>query len=160
VRNAFNSPFWPFVLASTSVGQEGSYFPLVEPFGSALELAIEPVDFETARRPRQPVSADTRFARTSHRRIANMHSQPRAQGNTVGRTLLMLRFDRPILGELSPWWIYPGDARVERLVVHFPLSREDAQVRTAPGFADALSNDAWPAPAGGHDGVASATRCF
>ena len=35
--------------------------------------------------------------------------------------------DHPELRNFSPWWIYPGDARVERLVVHFPLSREDAQ---------------------------------
>lgn len=35
--------------------------------------------------------------------------------------------DRADLGEFAPWWLYPGDARVERLLVHFPLSREDAQ---------------------------------
>ena len=35
--------------------------------------------------------------------------------------------DHPDLGDFSPWWIYPGDAQVERLVVHYPLSREDAQ---------------------------------
>ncbi len=35
--------------------------------------------------------------------------------------------DRAELGEFSPWWIYPGKARVERLVVHLPLSRADAQ---------------------------------
>lgn len=27
VRRAFNSPFWPLVLASTSAGQEGIDFP-------------------------------------------------------------------------------------------------------------------------------------
>ena len=36
VRAAFNSPFWPFVLATTSVGQEGS-ISLVVPLGRPLE---------------------------------------------------------------------------------------------------------------------------
>jgi hypothetical protein len=35
--------------------------------------------------------------------------------------------DRAELGEFSPWRISPGGARVERLIVHFPPSRKDAQ---------------------------------
>jgi hypothetical protein len=41
VRTAFNSPFWPFVLATTSVGQEGLDFPPVLPRRRPLESAGE-----------------------------------------------------------------------------------------------------------------------
>ena len=46
VRTAFNSPFWPFVLASTSVGQEGLDF---HPYCHAVvhwNLPSNPVDLE------------------------------------------------------------------------------------------------------------------
>ncbi|MEE9912025.1 MAG: hypothetical protein K4571_09915 [Deltaproteobacteria bacterium] len=46
VRQAFNSPFWPFVLASTSVGQEGLDF---HPYCHAIihwNLPSNPVDLE------------------------------------------------------------------------------------------------------------------
>lgn len=44
--------------------------------------------------------------------------------------------DHAELGEFAPWWIYPGDARVERLIVHFPLSREHQQYQ---GLRDSLT---------------------
>ena len=41
VREAFNSPFWPFALATTSVGQEGldfhHYCHAIVPLGSPVE---------------------------------------------------------------------------------------------------------------------------
>ncbi len=46
VRKAFNSPFWPFVLATTSVGQEGLDF---HPYCHAVvhwNLPTNPVDLE------------------------------------------------------------------------------------------------------------------
>src|SRR5207249_4343036 len=46
VRDAFNSPFWPFVLATTSVGQEGLDF---HPYCHAVvhwNLPANPVDLE------------------------------------------------------------------------------------------------------------------
>src|SRR6185503_7930880 len=46
VRHAFNSPFWPFVLATTSVGQEGLDF---HPYCHAVvhwNLPSNPVDLE------------------------------------------------------------------------------------------------------------------
>ena len=42
VQAAFNSPFWPMVLASTSIGQEGIDFALVVPFPCPLEPARQP----------------------------------------------------------------------------------------------------------------------
>ena len=46
VRGAFNSPFWPFVLASTSVGQEGLDFHLYSHAVVHWNLPSNPVDLE------------------------------------------------------------------------------------------------------------------
>ena len=46
VRAAFNSPFWPFVLASTSVGQEGLDFHLYSHAVVHWNLPANPVDLE------------------------------------------------------------------------------------------------------------------
>ena len=46
VRQAFNSPFWPFVLASTSVGQEGMDFHWWCHAVFHWNTPANPVDFE------------------------------------------------------------------------------------------------------------------
>src|SRR5262249_53925200 len=46
VREAFNSPFWPFVLATTSVGQEGLDFHLYCRDVLHWNLPSNPVDLE------------------------------------------------------------------------------------------------------------------
>src|SRR5256885_17202199 len=46
VRTAFNSPFWPFVLATTSVGQEGLDFHLYCHAVVHRNLPANPVDLE------------------------------------------------------------------------------------------------------------------
>ena len=126
VRNAFNSPFWPFVLASTSVGQEGIDFHWWSHSVVHWNLPSNPVDFE------QREGRVNRFGGHAVRKnVASVHRQSAlsAAGATTHpwQRAFEAAVDRPELGEFSPWWIYPGDARVERLIVHFPLSREDAQ---------------------------------
>lgn len=126
VRNAFNSPFWPFVLASTSVGQEGIDFHWWSHSVVHWNLPSNPVDFE------QREGRVNRFGGHAVRKnVASAHRQDALAAAGSGKHPWQNAFDaaidRPDLGEFSPWWIYPGDARVERLVVHFPLSREDAQ---------------------------------
>src|SRR5690606_1012387 len=46
VRDAFNSPFWPFVLATTSVGQEGLDFHFYCHAVVHWDLPANPVDLE------------------------------------------------------------------------------------------------------------------
>lgn len=126
VRNAFNSPFWPFVLASTSVGQEGIDFHWWSHSVVHWNLPSNPVDFE------QREGRVNRFGGHAVRKnIASAHGRAALVTARAGKHPWQCAFDaatdRPELGEFSPWWIYPGDARVERLIVHFPLSREDAQ---------------------------------
>jgi len=126
VRNAFNSPFWPFVLASTSVGQEGIDFHWWSHSVAHWNLPSNPVDFE------QREGRVNRFGGHAVRKnVDSAHGGEALASAKSGANPWEYAFnaasDHPELGEFSPWWIYPGDARVERLVVHFPLSREDAQ---------------------------------
>jgi hypothetical protein len=126
VRNAFNSPFWPFVLASTSVGQEGIDFHWWSHSVVHWNLPSNPVDFE------QREGRVNRFAGHAVRKnVAAKHRRHGLLSARSGRNPWEGTFEAAVdhseLGEFSPWWIYPGDARVERLIVHFPLSREEAQ---------------------------------
>jgi hypothetical protein len=126
VRNAFNSPFWPFVLASTSVGQEGIDFHWWSHSVVHWNLPSNPVDFE------QREGRVNRFGGHAVRKnVAATHRHRAIAAAKSGRNPWEAAFDaagdHPELGEFSPWWIYPGDARVERLIVNFPLSRDESQ---------------------------------
>ncbi len=125
VRGAFNSPFWPFVLVTTSVGQEGLDF---HPYCHAVvhwNLPCNPVDLE--------------------QREGRVH---RYKGHAVRKNLALLfgssvlslqntdpwealfDFGKQIRGEnisdLVPFWILPveGGAKIERHVPALPMSRE------------------------------------
>ena len=63
VRSAFNSPFWPFILASTSLGQEGLDFHLYC-HAVVLELAGEPGRSRAAEKGESIDSRDTRYEKT------------------------------------------------------------------------------------------------
>jgi hypothetical protein len=125
VRESFNSPFWPFVLVTTSVGQEGLDF---HPYCHAVvhwNLPYNPVDLE--------------------QREGRVH---RYKGHAVRKNLALL-FGLSVRGEgirdpweylfkmgvqnrgehtsdLVPYWVFPveGGARIERHVLALPLSRE------------------------------------
>lgn len=125
VRQAFNSPFWPFVLSSTSVGQEGLDF---HPYSHAIvhwNLPSNPVDLE--------------------QREGRVH---RFKGHAVRRNIALAYGDRPevtraddpwaVMFDLAladrtdgqsmihPYWIYPTSDgyQIERYVPALPLSRE------------------------------------
>lgn len=134
VRGAFNSPFWPFVLASTSVGQEGLDF---HPYCHAVvhwNLPHNPVDME------QREGRVHRFKNHAVRKnLARRYGLAAVVGErdpwehlfTLGQR------DRPAgSSDLVPFWVYParGDqaatdgistiAKIERHVPSLPLSRE------------------------------------
>jgi hypothetical protein len=125
VRNAFNSPFAPFVLASTSVGQEGIDFHWWSHSVVHWNLPSNPVDFE------QREGRVNRFA--GHAVRKNLAAElGEAVLNDGGQNVWAEMFARaagahPELGEFAPWWIYPGPARIERVLVAFPLSRDRAR---------------------------------
>jgi hypothetical protein len=122
VRNAFNSPFWPFVLASTSVGQEGIDFHWWSHAVVHWNLPPNPVDFE------QREGRVNRFA--GHAVRKNVAGAHRADAFSSGDTnpwraaFGAAAGTHPELGEFSPYWMYPGDAKVERQIITYPLSRD------------------------------------
>ena len=126
VRSAFNSPFWPFVLATTSVGQEGLDF---HPYCHAVvhwNLPSNPVDLE--------------------QREGRVH---RYKGHALRKNIAATFADAPIAETTDPWeamfraakqsrpsdendlfpfWIAAtGPAKIERHVPALPHSREQVQ---------------------------------
>lgn len=121
VRNAFNSPFAPFVLASTSVGQEGIDFHWWSHSVIHWNLPSNPVDFE------QREGRVSRFAGHAVRKnVAQKHWSAVLDS---GASPWDAVFDAASevddgLGEFSPWWVYRGDARIHRVVASYTLSRD------------------------------------
>jgi hypothetical protein len=125
VRAAFNSPFWPFVLCSTSVGQEGLDFHLYCHAVVHWNLPSNPVDLE--------------------QREGRVH---RYKGHAIRKNTALLYGSRALVSDaadpwraafeaaaddrqdsasgLVPYWILPasGGARIERHVPSLPLSRD------------------------------------
>lgn len=117
VRKAFNSPFWPFVLATTSIGQEGLDFHLYSHAVVHWNLPHNPVDLE------QREGRVHRFKNHAVRR--NIAVALRAQGMAGAsadpwRTMFEAAEEGD--GGLEPFWIYRGDARIERHVPAEPMS--------------------------------------
>ncbi|WP_395245526.1 helicase-related protein [Agromyces sp. MMS24-K17] len=125
IRNAFNSPFWPFVLASTSVGQEGIDFHWWSHCVVHWNLPSNPVDFE------QREGRVNRFAGHAVRKnVADAHWRDVLSSDNPSPWALAFEAAegaQPDLGEFAPWWIYRGPARIERSLVAFPLSRDRAK---------------------------------
>ena len=126
IRNAFNSPFWPFVLASTSVGQEGIDFHWWSHEVLHWNLPSNPVDFE------QREGRVNRFAGHAVRKnIAAAHwcdVLASTEANPWRLAFEAASTGRSDLGEFAPYWIYPGDAKVERQIITYPLSRDIEKV--------------------------------
>jgi hypothetical protein len=129
VRKAFNSPFWPFVLATTSVGQEGLDFHQYCHAVVHWNLPSNPVDLE------QREGRVHRYKGHAVRKnVARQHYA--AAGKTDGSGLWDGLFDAAVAergveeSDLMPYWVYatPGGARIERHVPAFPLSREEGQL--------------------------------
>ena len=129
IRTAYNSPFRPFVLASTSVGQEGLDFHTYSHAVVHWNLPGNPVDLEQregrvhrykGHAVRKNVAADFGTAA-----VALGTDDPwesifaLAQAKGTGDS------------DITPFWIYtrPNGAVIERYVPALPLSREAQQYR-------------------------------
>lgn len=130
VRKSFNSPFWPFVLASTSVGQEGLDFHLYCHAVVHWNLPNNPVDLE------QREGRVHRFKNHAVRKnVARSYGQ--AVLDSIGPdpwgTLFQAAVDdRPAEStDIVPFWVFapPGGAAIERYVLALPLSQESARYR-------------------------------
>ena len=135
VRQAFNSPFPPFILASTSVGQEGLDFHCYCHALYHWNIPSNPVDLE------QREGRIQRFKGHAVRRNVAMDvGLAGLRGCWDGRgdpwdVLFASAAERveDSVGGLIPYWIYEGDgegaARVERRVPMLLMSREVGQLQ-------------------------------
>ncbi|WP_419181728.1 C-terminal helicase domain-containing protein [Microbacterium paraoxydans] len=123
VRAAFNSPFAPFVLASTSIGQEGIDFHWWSHAVVHWNLPSNPVDFE------QREGRVHRFMGHAVRKnVAAAHWED-VLSSTEGAwdaafTAALASPNAERLGQFAPWWVYEGDARIHRRIASFTLSRD------------------------------------
>ncbi len=123
VRAAFNSPFWPFILATTSIGQEGVDFHWWCHAVVHWNLPTNPVDFEQreGRVSRYKGHAIRKNVAEKFRTVALRSSLKDIwaglfEAATNGRT--------SETGGLVPYWIFPGRHKVERHMLEFHLSRD------------------------------------
>ena len=139
VREAFNSPFWPFVLATTSVGQEGLDFHLYCRDVLHWNLPSNPVDLE--QREGRINRRDCLAVRESIARDWPL-ACPAARGveDAVGRNPWPTLFDTIERGDdvqkykhgLFPHWVYEcrdpaNTVRIRRHVPFFSTSRDAAK---------------------------------
>jgi hypothetical protein len=128
VQKAFNSPFWPFVLCSTSVGQEGLDFHLYCHAVMHWNLPSNPVDLE------QREGRIHRYKGHAVRKNVAKDFSAGVQYARVGadsdlwRQLFELarRGRRSELSDLVPFWVYTTDegAHIERHLPMIPLSKD------------------------------------
>lgn len=124
VRSAFNSPFWPFVLTSTSVGQEGLDFHQYCHAVVHWNLPANPVDLEQreGRVHRYKGHAIRKNLATRHRSAAfgpRVTDPWAAMFDEASRGVT-----KRDLKDIEPFWVYEGPARIERHVPLIALSRE------------------------------------
>lgn len=125
VRMAFNSPFWPFVLCSTSVGQEGLDFHLYCHAVVHWNLPSNPVDLE------QREGRVHRYKGHAIRKnAALLYGADGLFSDAVDpwqRLFESAHLHAPAeASDLVPYWILPADggARIERHLPMHPLSRD------------------------------------
>lgn len=125
VRRSFNSPFWPFVLATTSVGQEGLDFHHYCHAVVHWNLPTNPVDLE------QREGRVHRYKNHAVRRnVAARFGLDVLHGDS--HDLWKQAFQRakasrePHQTDIVPFWVFPreGGAQIQRHVFALPLSRE------------------------------------
>lgn len=129
VRAAFNSPFRPFVLASTSVGQEGLDFHSWCHSIVHWNLPSNPVDLE------QREGRVHRYKGHAVRKnVAKAGAKAAADGlgDPWESLFEAARSERsPEASDLVPYWIYeiPDGAKVERRVFTLPMSKDETRLR-------------------------------
>ncbi|MDF8265173.1 DEAD/DEAH box helicase [Luteipulveratus flavus] len=125
VRAAFNSPFWPFVLASTSVGQEGIDFHWWCHSIFHWNTPANPVDFE-----QREGRVDRFRGHAVRKNIADRHGKALLaddSGNPWSRAYSVATEFRETYGDFTPDWVFPGPARIERHVAPLAFSTDGAR---------------------------------
>ncbi|MBK5966657.1 DEAD/DEAH box helicase [Thiocystis minor] len=124
VRDAFNSPFRPFVLATTSVGQEGLDF---HPYCYRVyhwNLPGNPVDLEQREGRVHRFKGHAIRLNLSHRQVGVVRGQGAIPGDPWKAMFDIAKAETETETDLIPYWIYEGPVKVERRVPMLPFSRE------------------------------------
>ncbi|AFV90116.1 Helicase domain-containing protein [Acidipropionibacterium acidipropionici ATCC 4875] len=134
VRTAFNSPFWPFALATTSAGQEGIDFHRYCRCVVHWNLPSNPVDLE------QREGRVHRYKCLAVRQNVASTWGPDVrvwQSHDPWKTVFRIAEEAVASSgagdEMRPLWVWSPDSgdgvRIERRVLPLPLSREQGQYR-------------------------------
>jgi hypothetical protein len=129
LRQAFNSPFWPHILITTSVGQEGLDFHRWCQEILHWDLCHSPVELE------QREGRIQRFGSLSVRRaVAARLGESSWKGLEPAKGLwpgLMALAEEEFSDEsgLSPWWVFPG-ARIQPWFFSFSHSRLSERIQS------------------------------
>ncbi len=128
VREAFNSPFRPFVLATTSIGQEGLDF---HPYCHRVyhwNLPGNPVDLEQREGRVQRFKGHAVRLNVAAAHADAIRNSRTAPSDPWEAMFAAARRATPSRSELVPYWIYEGPAKIERRVPMLPFSRETTRL--------------------------------
>ena len=132
VRGAFNSPFWPFTLATTSIGQEGLDFHWYCHSVTHWNLPTNPVDLE--QREGRVNRYHGHAIRKNIAQIVGKEALDRTRSDiNAGKNVNPWDVAYQIADEkfaddggLVPHWVFPkGDARIQRHLPALPMSRDE-----------------------------------
>ena len=131
VRTAFNSPFRPFILATTSIGQEGLDFHQYCHAVYHWNLPSNPVDLEQREgRVHRFKGHVIRKNLAEHYGLSVPANEMQLMGDPWASLFGKAEEDRHEDNDLVPYWIYEeGSSKIERHIPALPLSREWAQLR-------------------------------
>lgn len=130
LRNAFNSPFRPFVLASTSIGQEGLDFHAYCRKIMHWNLPQNPIDLE------QREGRINRYMSLAIRQsLANSNYADVPMDDFWTNLVNNVRVKvKDLKGDLVPYWILPDDEEfkkpqfpIERIVPMYPYSKDQSK---------------------------------
>ncbi|HEU5137982.1 MAG TPA: hypothetical protein VFU13_22755, partial [Steroidobacteraceae bacterium] len=124
LRRAFNTPFWPHVLTTTSLGQEGLDFHVWCRQLLHWDLCPSPLDIEQREgRIQRFGGLSVRAALAEHVRQKALHeSNERRSPWAAVADHAEAAFGNDASGR-SPWWSCPGE-KIDRLFVDLPHSRQ------------------------------------
>lgn len=132
VRIAFNSPFRPFILSTTSVGQEGLDFHQYCHRVVHWNLPSNPVDLEQreGRVHRYKCHVIRRNLATNYG-LSSLNISTGKLFDPWKQLFKLAIEDRSVnANDLVPFWIYDqGKYKIERIVPMLPLSRENASLK-------------------------------
>jgi hypothetical protein len=128
VRKAFNSPFWPFVLATTSVGQEGLDFHTYCHAVMHWNLPANPVDMEQREGRVHRYKGHAVRRNVAKRHVEQLENKP--DGDPWSHLFDVALAETDDTSGLTPFWVYTAidGATIQRHVPALPLSREADQL--------------------------------